>query len=579
MKKLDKLILKSFAGPFILTFVVVVFILLSQTMIKYFDDFAGKGLGLEVFAELLFYFSIFTTPIALPLAVLLSSLMTFGNLGEHSELTAIKGSGISLLRTLRPIFAVTVVITALAYFNNNYIVPKANLKAYSLLYDIKKKKPALDIKEGAFYSGIRDLRIKVNKKYADGSLEDVIIYDHRNGSGNSQVLLAESGKMYTILGEQYLTLELYNGTNYSEHYTKNSRRRVSYNEIEPYKEDKFSKTKIVLSLAEFSFNRTDEDLFKTNRLMLTVEQLKHDIDSLRNDLIIQKHNFYSAIDDNLMTHVQDNIIIPEDIISEKKKIDSLRRLEYLKPEKDKEVEEAQFGQASLPDGKAIRIRQEKKPELSENDEEIQVEETEIKPQKPYAVRINEEKQERAAKIEEKIALLEHDSIRKTIERVDSALSARSMDEAVISNAVNKARFSKSHISAEAQKFFDNVRHLRKFEIERHKKLAQAVACLIMFLIGAPLGAIIKKGGLGVPVIISIVFFIVYYVFSMTGEKWARQSVVTAFWGVWGANAILLPIGLLFLKQARADARLFDSDFYSVAFNRLKDKIRNLRRKA
>ena len=126
--------------------------------------------------------------------------------------------------------------------------------------------------------------------------------------------------MYTILGEQYLTLELYNGTNYSEHYTKNSRRRVSYNEIEPYKEDKFSKTKIVLSLAEFSFNRTDEDLFKTNRLMLTVEQLKHDIDSLRNDLILQKHTFYSAIDDNLMTHVQDNITIPEDIIREKKKI-------------------------------------------------------------------------------------------------------------------------------------------------------------------------------------------------------------------------------------------------------------------
>jgi lipopolysaccharide export system permease protein len=218
MKKIDKLVLKSFIGPFILTFLVVVFILLMQHMLKYFDDIIGKGLGWDVVGQLLFYFAIFMTPVAMPLAVLLSSLITFGNLGEHFELTAIKSAGISLLRTLQPIFFFVIMLTGMAFYANNYLVPKAALEAYSLLYDIKQKKPALDLREGTFYNGIPDISIKVNKKFPedDEALKEIIVYDHRKNDGNKEVTIADSGRMSTILNERYLKFELFNGYNYTE---------------------------------------------------------------------------------------------------------------------------------------------------------------------------------------------------------------------------------------------------------------------------------------------------------------------------------------------------------------------------
>src|SRR6478736_1547289 len=217
MKKIDKLILSTFIGPFLMTFFVVVFMLLNIQMLKYFDDIIGKDLGWGVLGTLLFYFAVFTTPTALPLGVLLSSLITFGNLGEHFEITAVKSLGISLLRSLLPIFAFVLALTVFAFYINNNLVPKAALEAYSLLYDIKQKKPALDLKEGSFISSIPDVSIKVDKKFSDGkTLKDVIIYDHRGRNGNKEVTIADSGKMSTILNEQYLQLELFNGYNYSE---------------------------------------------------------------------------------------------------------------------------------------------------------------------------------------------------------------------------------------------------------------------------------------------------------------------------------------------------------------------------
>ncbi|NBW36029.1 MAG: YjgP/YjgQ family permease [Cytophagia bacterium] len=203
MKKLDKFILQSFIGPFILTFLVVVFILLMQHMLKYFDDIIGKGLDWATIGQLLFYFGIFMMPIAMPLAVLLASLITFGNLGEHFELTAIKASGVSLTRILRPIFFFVIFLTGIAFYTNNYLVPNAALEAYSLMYDIKQKKPALEIREGIFYNGIPDVSIKVNEKFPkdDDALKGVIIYDHRKNDGNKQVTLADSGRMSTFNNE------------------------------------------------------------------------------------------------------------------------------------------------------------------------------------------------------------------------------------------------------------------------------------------------------------------------------------------------------------------------------------------
>jgi lipopolysaccharide export system permease protein len=200
MKKLDKFIIKAFIGPFFLTFAVVVFIFLTQTIIKYFEYLVGKGLGWNVFVELLFYFSLNTVPIALPLAVLLSSLMTYGNLGEHYELTAIKSAGISLVRVLFPIFIFSILLTFAAFWFNNRVVPRANLKAFSLLWDVKQKKPSLSLKEGIFYKDLPGVSIKANKKLPDEkTLLDMIIYDHQENNGNTHIILADSAQMYTIL--------------------------------------------------------------------------------------------------------------------------------------------------------------------------------------------------------------------------------------------------------------------------------------------------------------------------------------------------------------------------------------------
>src|SRR5690349_2059166 len=295
MKKFDKLILTSFIGPFIMTFLVVVFILLTQHMLKYFDDIIGKDLGWDVLSQLLFYFAIFMTPVAMPLAVLLSALITFGNLGEHFELTAIKGAGISLLRTIQPIFFFVIVLTFIAFYANNNLVPKAALEAYSLLYDIKQKKPALDLREGAFYNGINDISIKVDKKFPedDAALKTVMVYDHRKNDGNRDVTVADSGRMYTILNERYLKFELFNGYNYQE--GANTDRELAgqkNRKAESLSRSKFAKTQVVFDLSSFNLERTDKKWFQGNRIMRNVNELNGDIDSINREVLSQKLNYY-----------------------------------------------------------------------------------------------------------------------------------------------------------------------------------------------------------------------------------------------------------------------------------------------
>ena len=285
MRKLDSLILRSFIGPFFVTFFVVVFILLLQFMLKYFDDILGKDLSFSVLLEFLFYFSVRITPDALPLAVLLSSIMTFGNLGEKNELVAIKSSGISLLRTLTPLFVISILITLFAFYSNNNFVPKANLKALSLLYDIKKKKPSMDLKEGQFYSGIPGYTIKANKKLNDELLQDVMIYDHVTYQGNNRVILADSSYMYSILGNRYLVFELYNGSSYTEIPVESG--RIKY--INQFYRNNFSYMKLVFDMSSFDLKRTKEELFAGDYRMKNTSELSNTIDSLNYNQSMQKY--------------------------------------------------------------------------------------------------------------------------------------------------------------------------------------------------------------------------------------------------------------------------------------------------
>ncbi len=434
-------------------------------MLKYLDELVGKDLGAEVFGELLFYFSLNMAPVALPLAVLLSSLMTFGNLGEHHELTAIKTSGIALPRILRPIFLLVALITVGAFYFNNVIVPKANLKAYSLLWDIRQKKPTMNFKEGAFYNGLPGYSIKINEKLDDNALRNIMIYDHSKGGANTSVILADSGKMYTQHNDNYLVLELFDGNTYVDQDDGSIR-----NSTEQFVRQKFNQSKIVFSLASFDLDRTREELFSDNKMMKDISQLNVVTDSLRTYGEREKQLFAPNVDPFYM---------------------------YFKA-----------------DTGAVK-----------------------------------------------------NGLRLTKKEVKRDLPPLTSDAVTL--ATNKARNIKSFTSSYVERVNNTLREANNYEIEIWRKYTQSAAILIMFLIGAPLGAIIKKGGLGVPVLISIIFFISMYVMAILGEKWAREGLVPVGAGMWGANLILLPIGLFFLYQARNDSSLLEVDFWRKMMARLK----------
>jgi lipopolysaccharide export system permease protein len=532
MKKIDKLVLGSFLGPFILTFLVVVFILLTQHMLKYFDDIIGKDLGWGVLGTLLFYFAVCMIPVALPLAILLSSLITFGNLGEHFELTAIKSLGINLVRALAPISAFVLVLTGVAFLANNNLVPKAALEAYSLLYDIKQKKPSLDLKEGTFYGAIPEVNIKVEHKYPDGeNLRGVIIYDHRGKSGNKEVIVADSGRMYTILNDNYLKLELYNGYNYSQGTASDQQMAGQPSNVNSFSKTKFNRTYMVFDLSAFNLNRTDKKWFQGNRIMRNLDELRYDMDSLDQEMKKSRLTLYDNAG-TMLGFVSRTIPIEisNDLQDVMKSRDSAEIAASTNPEFQREVQKSRmstrFGMSKIRRDSMIKSYRIKADTLNED----------------------------------------------YLKYLDSSFLARpALPE--VSGALAMARTVQMQVGQVLENNRLQSYEFRVFEIQWHKIWANSISCLIMFLIGAPLGAIIKKGGLGVPVLTSIIFFIIFYVLTILGEKWAKQEVLSVPIGVWSANLILLVFGLLFMIQARKDARFFESDFYKVLFERLIRRFR------
>jgi lipopolysaccharide export system permease protein len=544
MRKIDKLVLKAFLGPFTMTFLVVVFILLTQHMLKYFDDIIGKDLGTEVISQLLFYFAIFMTPVAMPLAVLLSSLIAFGNLGEHFELTAIKSAGISLLRTLQPIFFFVLILTGVAFYVNNYLVPKAALEAYSLLYDIKQKKPALELREGAFYNGIPDISIKVNQKFSEDpdALKGIIVYDHRKNDGNKEVTVADSGRMSTILNERYLKFELFNGYNYTE--GASQEREMTGQKNTPANEtltrSKFTKTEVVFDLSSFQLTRTDKKWFESNRIMRNLKELDYDIDSITNDILQQRMNHYVFRSTYFLYFKKgDTLIMPKEVYAYKAKRDSLQKIE----QENQIQNSAEHYRAKQDSMQTLAAKRGVKPRRGTRQHPTQV------------ISRNPVLESRLPKDSASLA------------RIDSLFHKRPTYD-VIQSATNLARQAKSHLQNTSGSLENHQKELAVFKIQWHKILAISLACVAMFLIGAPLGAIIKRGGLGVPFLVSIFFFIVYYLLSMQGEKLAKQEAISAVVGVWAADVILFIVGLIFLRTARNDARLFEADFYKVTYDKV-----------
>ena len=568
MKKLDKLILGSFLGPFLLTFLVVDFILLIVNMLKYFDEIFGKGLGFWIYAELIGYFVISISPMALPLAMLLSSLMAFGNLGEHFELTAIKGSGISLTRAMRPIGIFAVGLTILAFLSNNYLVPKVNLKTFSLLYDIRMKTPSLDIKEGVFYSGIPNFSIKVNQKLDDVRLKDIIIYNHAEGQGNLNVTMADSGRMETFNNDTYMRMTLYAGESYKE---SRSTRGISEAPVE-FSRTAFQENVMVFDLSAFQLNRTPENQWSTNRAIKTIEEIRYGLDSLHlivNDLKYQ--NFVTAASIYPFFTKNRTLDPNPEILLEKARFDTLRRARILQEQAlEDSIDSVNrgFPSDSIANDTVAQVPLEKGTvviETVQSDSGVAIRKK--REAKQFAV-IDESVPDSAGLNSVVVPLVKPKTFRTeplTVEEkalLDSMFYERGYISNAYTLALNNARNLKNSFNVKMSQVDGQEREFRRYEIAWYQKYSQAIACFVMFLIGAPLGAIIKKGGLGMPVLISILFFILFYMLTITGEKWAKEGVTDAFFGTIFSNLCLLPFGLFFLRQARKDARLFESDFYS-----------------
>jgi len=479
MKKIHKFLLKSYIGPLLLTFFIVLFILLLQFLWKYIDDLVGKGLSAGVLAELILYASTTLVPMALPLAILLASLMTFGNLGENFELTALKSSGVSLQRIMRPLIILTIAISFLAFFFSNNVMPIANLKMLSLLHDVRQQQPAFNIKEGIFYQGLDDYSIRVQKKDSKRNmLYMILIYDHTNRRGNTSVIAADSGSMSFSPNKQYLLLTLFHGRKYEE--LQEDMRTKRYKTY-PAQKDFFKQETITFDLSGFNFKRSDENLWKENYQMLNVSQLSVSVDSLNQDLQNRRKDFSKT-----------------------------------------------FYRSSLLNRYPIN-----------KDTAIFKEQFKVK--KSFSI----------------------DSVFKQMSSKDY--------ERLLTYSLQYARSAVNYISSTAddQKYREEwiVKHI----IEWHKKFTLSIACFILFFIGAPLGAIIRKGGFGMPVVVSVLFFVFYYLLSITGERLAKEGVFNPLEGMWLASAILFPLGVFLTIKATNDSVLFDftsySGFFAKIFNR------------
>lgn len=477
MKRLHSFVIKSYIGPFIITFFITIFLLLMQFLWKYIDDLVGKGLAIGIISELMFYASITLIPMALPLAILLSSIMTFGNLGEHNELMALKASGISLFRIMLPTIVITFFISIAAFFFSNNVMPYANLKMGSLLYDVRHQSPEVSIKEGIFNNSLEGYSIKIShKNKKTGMLYNLMIYNHTEGEGNREVTRADSATIKITNDNRYMILTMYSGISYNELLEK--RKRRSEKEY-PHRLDKFKEERVLIDMSGLGFERTDENLFKSHYQMLNLSQLKYTVDSL--DSIFEKR-----VDD-----FENRLIISN----------------YLK---------------HMDNGK--------KDSLWSLNKKI--------PTKSLAI--------------------------------DSLLNSYSKETKlqVYITALDDIRSTKSYIESSESELTNRKGWIKRHEIEWHRKFTLSFACIILFFIGAPLGAIIRKGGLGMPVIISVLFFILYYVISISGEKSAKIGTWSSWLGMWISSISLFPLGIFLTYKAVNESVILNTDIYIKAFQKL-----------
>ena len=486
--------LRNFLGLFVLTLVICIFILLMQFVWLHVRDLVGKGVELRVLAEFFVYAVASVVPLALPLAVLLSSLMTFGNLGELVELTAMKAAGVSLFRIMRPLIVAVMMICVGAFYFSNSILPVSQVKLWTLIFSLRQKSPELDIPEGEFYDGIKGYHIYVrHKNPRRGMMYDMMIYDYSKGFRDAKVMLADSGKIMTSDDKHYLMLHLYSGESF-ENLDRKQQRATGTTKNIPYRRETFAEKQILIDF-DSDLNRFDESLLADQHVSKDTRQLLQSIDSVR-ALSLEKGGEQSQ----------------------------------------QMVESRYLGRERL-----TTSVMEDKQKLHERNV-AKAEEEGIDWRKQY----------------------DPDSLFASLTNVQK--------EKVLVTAIERARAQSDQIDYNAIVLDDYQRYIRRHEVELHRKFTLAFACLIFFFIGAPLGAIIRKGGLGTPVIISVVMFIFYYIIDNTGYKMAREALWPAWAGMWLSSFVLLPIGIFLTYKAATDSALFNPEAWAKMLEPVKKKL-------
>lgn len=480
VKRLYWFVLKSFVPLFCMTFFICLFIVLMQFLWRYIDELVGKGLTIDLIGELFFYAALSMVPMALPLAILLASLMTFGNLGEHFELTAMKASGVSLLKVMSPLIVLMGIIAVGAFFFQNNVLPIAQTKMYTLLFSVRQKSPELEIPEGVFYDQIPGYNFFVDHKdRLSGTLYEIMIYDMSKGFDNAGIILADSGKLVMTEDKSHLFLKLWEGESFD-----NLKEAGSSMKNVPYRRESFHDKSILLEF-DANFNRLDEEGMRNQYVGKNITELQATIDSVGR-----------MVDSMGVSYSRTIMEAPRMGVSS---------VNYRPDESGRLVE------APVPD---------------------------VALSKPL--------------------------------NVDSLLTGPNSAARVnyVSQALNKAKNMKQEYEFRSLVMKEELKTIRRHDIELQKKFTLSFACIIFFFIGAPLGAIIKKGGLGTPLIISVLLFIVYFIIDNAGYKMARDGKTDVWLGIWLSSFALLPLGVFFTFKAVGDSAVFNIDAYKAFFRHI-----------
>ncbi len=465
IKKLDIFIIKSFTLLFFGTFFICLFIFMMQFLWRYVDDLVGKGLAISVLSEFFFYAILTLVPTALPLAILLASLMTFGNFGERYELLAIKAAGISLIRVMTPLIVFTVFLCSTSFYFQNVVAPKAQVKLFTLLFSMKQKSPELEIPEGVFYDEIEGYNLYVKHKNKEtGALYNIMIYNFSDGFDNAHIIVADSGKLEMTADKQHLRLHLYSGEMF-----ENLKSQSSSIQNVPYRRESFSEKHTIIEFNS-NFNMIDESFMNNQYQSKNMTELQTAVDSMNHLVDSVGKTFYK-----------------EAITSTYRSRDNFSKEDTLKIRKAK------------------------------------------------------------------LTAINTDSVFNNLSLSDK--------QKAVANALSTSQSIGNDWKFKSFNTVDTDKRIRRHEMEWHKKIALSISCLIFFFIGAPLGGIIRKGGLGMPVVISILIFLIYYIIDTTGAKMARNGTWVIWTAMWISTFILAPVGIFLTYKSNNDSVVLNVDTY------------------